>query len=396
MNHFTRELVETLSSPEKIKEIVRQHLEEAMNTMLKNELDAVLGYQKYQRGQRDGNSRNGSYDRSYDTEYGEVNLNVPRDRKNEFEPKLFDPYQRRSDWLESMIIELYQKGSTTSEIAEIIEKLYGHYYSKETISNITEATQILVDQFKMRPLKKRYSILYIDATFTKIRRRNVASEAVYLVLGIDEEGRRDILSYLILPEESTTCWKELFEDLKQRGVEHVLLGVMDGLKGLDDAFLHYFPLAEVQRCTVHFMRNVAHRVRVTDRPEILRELSDWFKSTTLDEVETKRQAIINKWVKDYPKLMIDHMNRSNLFTYIHYPSSIWGSIKTTNWIENTNKQIKRQIKKKEQFPNEQSAERFLVNQFVIHNDKLNSRIMKGFDAAYHELQKLFEQRYANS
>lgn len=148
MNHFTRELVETLSSPEKTKEIVRQHLEEAMNTMLKNELDAVLGYQKYQRGQRDGNSRNGSYDRSYDTEYGEVNLNVPRDRKNEFEPKLFDPYQRRSDWLESMIIELYQKGSTISEIADIIEKLYGHYYSKETISNITEATQVLVDQLR--------------------------------------------------------------------------------------------------------------------------------------------------------------------------------------------------------------------------------------------------------
>jgi transposase-like protein len=192
MNHFTRDLLEALPSPEKTKEIVREHLEEAMNAMLKNELDAVLGYQKYQRGQREGNSRNGSYERTYDTEYGEVNLNVPRDRKNEFEPQLFTPYQRRSDWLESMIIELYQKGSTTSEIAEIIEKLYGHYYSKETISNITEATQVLVDQFKSRPLKKRYSILYIDATFTKIRRRNVASEAVYLVLGIEEQGKPDI------------------------------------------------------------------------------------------------------------------------------------------------------------------------------------------------------------
>jgi transposase-like protein len=393
MNHFTRDLLEALSSPEKTKEIVREHLEEAMNAMLKNELDAVLGYQKYQRGQREGNSRNGSYERTYDTEYGEVNLNIPRDRKNEFEPHLFTPYQRRSDWLESMIIELYQKGSTTSEIAEIIEKLYGHYYSKETISNITEATQVLVEQFKSRPLKKRYSILYIDATFTKIRRRNVASEAVYLVLGIDEEGKRDILSYLILPEESSYCWNDLFTDIKKRGVEQVLLGVMDGLVGLDDAFLSHFPKADVQRCTIHFMRNIARRVRVSDRAAILRDLSDWFKSTTQEAIDEKRQEIILKWVKDYPKLMKDYMHRSNLFTFINYPSSIWGSIKTTNWIENTNKQIKRQMKKKEQFPNEQSAERFLVNQIVIHNEKLNSRIMKGFDAAYNQLQHLFDERY---
>jgi len=393
MNHFTRDLLEALSSPEKTKEIVREHLEEAMNAMLKNELDAVLGYQKYQRGQREGNSRNGSYERTYDTEYGEVNLNVPRDRKNEFEPQLFTPYQRRSDWLESMIIELYQKGSTTSEIAEIIEKLYGHYYSKETISNITEATQVLVDQFKTRPLKKRYSILYIDATFAKIRRRNVASEAVYLVLGIDEEGKRAILSYLILPEETTHCWNDLFIDIKKRGVEHVLLGVMDGLVGLDDAFLNHFPKADVQRCTIHFMRNISRRVRVTDRAVILRDLSDWFKSTTQEEIDERRQGIILKWVKDYPKLMKDYMVRPHLFTFIKYPSSIWGSIKTTNWIENTNKQIKRQMKKKEQFPNEQSAERFLVNQIVIHNDKLSSRIMKGFDAAYHQLQHLFDERY---
>ena len=215
MNNFTLDLINSLSSPEKTKEVIQKHLEEAMNDLMKTELDAVLGYLKYERGQKNGNARNGSYERNFDSEYGDLHLNVPRDRKNEFSTKLFDAYQRRTDWLESMIIELYQRGSTTGEIADIIEKMYGHHYSKETVSNITEATQVLVDQFKKRPLKKRYSILYIDATFTKIRRRSVASEAVYLVLGIDEEGKRDILSYLILPEESSECWKDIFIDLKK-------------------------------------------------------------------------------------------------------------------------------------------------------------------------------------
>ena len=175
----------------------------AMSDLMKVELDSVLGYQKYSREtEGSDNCRNGSSQRTFDTESGAVELNVLRDRKNEFNTALFDAYQRRSHWLEDMVIALYQKGSTTSEICELIEKLCGHHYSKQTVSYVTEATQEWVEHFNQRALKPRYSILYIDATFTKIRRSTVSSEAVYLVLGIDEEGKREILSYCITPQES--------------------------------------------------------------------------------------------------------------------------------------------------------------------------------------------------
>lgn len=394
MSNSTLDLLKLLSSPEELRESIRQMVQEAMNELMKVELDSVLGYQRYGReGESTENCRNGSYHRYFDTEYGPVELNVPRDRKNEFNTALFDAYQRRSPWLEDMVIALYQKGNTTSEICELIEKLYGHHYSKQTVSNITEATQELVERFNQRPLKKRYSILYIDATFTKIRRSTVASEAVYLVLGIDEEGKREILSYCITPNESSEIWKDVFEDLKNRGVEQVLLGVMDGLKGLDTSFLNYFPKADIQRCTVHFMRNICKRVRVQDRLGVATDLKEIFASRNEQEAMERCEVMKRKWKKDYPKLFEDYLNRPNMFTYFKYPTSIWGSIRTTNWIENTNKQLKRQIKKKEQFPNEGSAERFLVNLFTIQNEKLGSRIMKGFELAYPKLAGMFERRY---
>lgn len=394
MSNSTLDLLKLLSSPEDLRESIRQMVQDAMNDLMKVELDSVLGYQRYGReGESSQNCRNGSYQRFFDTEYGPVELNVPRDRKNEFSTALFDAYQRRSPWLEDMVIALYQKGNTTSEICELIEKLYGHHYSKQTVSNITEASQALVERFNQRPLKKRYSILYIDATFTKIRRTTVESEAVYLVLGIDEEGKREILSYCITPNESSEIWKDVFEDLKNRGVEQVLLGVMDGLKGLDTSFLSYFPKADIQRCTVHFMRNICKRVRVQDRLEVATELKEIFASRNELEALERCETMKQKWKKAYPKLFEDYLNRPHMFTYFKYPISIWGSIRTTNWIENTNKQLKRLIKKKEQFPNEGSAERFLVNLFTIQNEKLGSRIMKGFDLAYPKLVGMFEGRY---
>lgn len=393
MSNSTLDLLKLLSSPEELRESIRQMVQTAMNDLMKVELDSVLGYQKYSREtEGSDNCRNGSYQRTFDTEYGAVELNVPRDRKNEFNTALFDAYQRRSAWLEDMVIALYQKGSTTSEICELIEKLYGHHYSKQTVSNITEATQELVDRFNQRTLKTRYSILYIDATFTKIRRSTVSSEAVYLVLGIDEEGKREILSYCITPNESSEIWKDVFEDLKNRGVKEVLLGVMDGLRGLDESFLSYFPKADIQRCTVHFMRNILKRVRVQDRLEVATDLKEIFASHSEAQALELCEAMKRKWKKTYPKLFEDYLSRTNMFTYFKYPKMIWGSIRTTNWIENTNKQLKRQIKKKEQFPNEGSAERFLVNLFTIQNEKLSGRIMKGFELAYPRLAEMFEER----
>lgn len=170
------------------------------------------------------------------------------------------------------------------------------------------------------------------------------------------------------------------------------MGMMDGLKGLDESFLSTFLMADTQRCTIHFMRNICKRVRVQDLLEVATDLKEIFASQNEAHALERCETMKRKWKNAYPKLFEDYLNRQYMFTYFKYPSMIWGSIRTTNWIENINKQLKRQIKKKEQFQSVGSAERFLVNLFTIQNEKLSSRIMKGFELAYPRLAQMFEER----
>ena len=392
MNDFTSELVKTLLEGNSITEVFRQHMEKAINNILKLELTEYLNYDKYDRkGFNSGNSRNGYYERSLKTEYGELKLMVPRDRNGEFENQTITPYKRQTDTVESMIIHLYSNGMTTEEISRIIEKMYGHHYTKQTVSNITAAVIEDTAAFNQRPLNNRYAVIYLDATYISLRRDTVSKEAVYFALGITPEGYKEILSYQIFPTESAHNWGVVLKDLRARGVDESLLFVTDGLTGIKDTIATVYPKSKHQTCWVHLMRNIAMSVRVKDRSDILSELKRVYQSDTLEDALEALNTFSELFQFKYPKVVDQLMTNPSLFTFLSFPKAIRSSIYTTNLIENYNKHLKRYTKRKEQFPNEDSLNRFLSNQVNQFNHRFITRVHNGFNLCTAELLEMFEK-----
>ncbi|PQG62468.1 IS256 family transposase, partial [Enterococcus faecium] len=286
MTNFTTEIMETLINKGDLDDLFRRHLELAINTLLQAELTAFLDYEKYNRtGFNSGNSRNGNYSRSFKTEFGELNLAIPRDRNGEFSQQTLPAYKRSNDSLETTIIQLFQKGITMSEISELIEKIYGHYYTPQTISNITQIVSEDVVAFKERSLESQYSIIFMDATHIPLKRQTVSKEAVYIVIGIRLDGTKEVLGFSIAPTGSSYVWKEILQDLKDRGLEEVLLVVTDGLSGINDSIHSIYPNAQFQQCCVHISRNIAHKVRVSDRQEVCNDFKLVYQAASKEEVD---------------------------------------------------------------------------------------------------------------
>ena len=389
MTNITTEIMETLINKGDLDDLFRGHLELAINTLLQAELTAFLDYEKYDRtGFNSGNSRNGNYSRSFKTEYGELNLAIPRDRNGEFSQQTLPAYKRSNDSLETTIIQLFQKGITMSEISELIEKMYGHYYTPQTISNITQLVSEDVIAFKERSLESQYSIIFMDATHIPLKRQTVSKEAVYIVIGIRLDGTKEVLGFSIAPTESSYVWKEILQDLKDRGLEEVLLVVTDGLSGINDSIHSIYPNAQFQQCCVHISRNIAHKVRVSDRQEVCNDFKLVYQAASKEEAMNQISFMIDKWKKQYPRVVKLLMNPA-ILTFYNFPLSIRRTIYSTNLIEGFNKQLKKYTKRKEQFPNEESLERFLVSQFNNYNQKFLCRIHKGFKEIQDTLESMF-------
>ena len=389
MPNFTTEIMETLINKGDLDDLFRRHLELAINTLLQAELTAFLDYEKYNRtGFNSGNSRNGNYSRSFKTEFGELNLAIPRDRNGEFSQQTLPAYKRSNDSLETTIIQLFQKGITMSEISELIEKIYGHYYTPQTISNITQIVSEDVVAFKERSLESQYSIIFMDATHIPLKRQTVSKEAVYIVIGIRLDGTKEVLGFSIAPTGSSYVWKEILQDLKDRGLEEVLLVVTDGLSGINDSIHSIYPNAQFQQCCVHISRNIAHKVRVSDRQEVCNDFKLVYQAASKEEAMNQISFMIDKWKKQYPRVVKLLMNPA-ILTFYNFPPSIRRTIYSTNLIEGFNKQLKKYTKRKEQFPNEESLERFLVSQFNNYNQKFLCRIHKGFKEIQDTLESMF-------
>ncbi|MCM3292251.1 IS256 family transposase [Paenibacillus sp. MER 180] len=393
MNHFTSDLVQALVTKQDVTEVFRTHLEAAMNRLLETELTAFLDYEKYDRiGVNSGNSRNGGYIRTLHTEYGDLRLQIPRDRNGEFKQQTVAPYKCSNDTLESFVIHMFQKGVTMTEIAELIEKMYGHHYTPQTVSNMTKAMTQQVQFFAKRALTKRYVCVYIDATYIAVKRETVSKEAVYIAVGIREDGSKEVLSYTIAPTESAFVWNELLLDVKERGVEEVLLFISDGLKGIVTAIEQVYPKAKYQSCCVHVARNIAHKVRVSDRASICDDFKAVYRAEDEQAGKAALEAFCEKWKAVYPKVIKSLRENPYIFTFYSFPKPIWKSIYSTNLIESFNKQIKKYTKRKEQFPHEEALEKFLVSQFESYNQRFATRCHTGFDRARAELQAMFSIR----
>ncbi|ELA63860.1 IS256 family transposase [Enterococcus faecium] len=363
MTNFTIEIMQTLLNKGDLDELFRDYLERAINSLLQAELTAFLDYEKYDRnGFNSGNSRNGNYSRTFKTEYGELNLTIPRDRNGEFSQQTLPAYKRTNDSLETTIIKLFQKGITMAGISELIEKMYGHHYTPQTISNMSKLVSEDVLAFKERTLESSYSVIFMDATHIPVKRQTVSKEAVYITIGIRLDGTKEVLGFTIAPTESAYIWKEVLQDLKNRGLKEVLLVVTDGLSGIEESIHSVYPNAQFQQCCVHVSRNIAHKVRVRDRKEICEDFKLVYQANSKEEALDHIDFMTRKWKKQYPRVVNLLLNPA-LLTFYNFPHTIRRTIYSTNLIEGFNKQLKRYTRRKEQFPNEESLERFLVSQF---------------------------------
>ncbi|MFS7412729.1 IS256 family transposase [Carnobacterium maltaromaticum] len=388
MTNFTTEIMQTLLNKGDLDELFRDHLERAINSLLQAELTAFLDYEKYDRnGFNSGNSRNGNYSRTFKTEYGELNLTIPRDRNGEFSQQTLPAYKRTNDSLETTVIQLFQKGITMAEISELIEKMYGHHYTPQTISNMSKLVSEDVLAFKERTLEASYSVIFMDATHIPMKRQTVSKEAVYITIGIRLDGTKEVLGFTIAPTESAYIWKEVLQDLKNRGLEEVLLVVTDGLSGIEESIHSVYPNAQFQQCCVHVSRNIAHKVRIRDRKEICEEFKAVYQATSKEEALAQVDFMVKKWGKQYPRVVNLLLNPA-IVTFYNFPPTIRRTIYSTNLIEGFNKQLKRYTRRKEQFPNEDSLERFLVSQFNQYNQRFLGRVHKGFKEIQDTLESM--------
>ncbi|MCP0887474.1 IS256 family transposase [Ligilactobacillus sp. WILCCON 0076] len=392
MDQFTKDLTKTLLSNGDVKELFRQQLETAINHILQVELTALLGYDLYDRsGFNSGNSRNGQYYRLIDSEYEKLKIIVPRDRQGKFHNHLLPAYSRRQDALETTIIQLYSKGVTTREIADLIEEMYGTYYSATTVSNITAQVTKQIESFHQRTIKANYVCLFLDATYLPLRRDSVQKEAVYVALGITATGTKEVLDYRITPSENSEVWSEMAENLKQRGLKQVQLIIADGMVGLQPALLCAFPKAKFQRCLVHVMRNISSNVRLKDRESIL---NDFKQLHSVSDITAGRQLLNNfydTWEKKYSNLIKKLKSIENeLLAFLSFPLAIRPTIYSTNILESLNKKIKRKTKPKEQFPNEKSLDNFIGVQILNYNENNFERIHRGFGQVKDTLESLFD------
>lgn len=371
--------------------MVREFVKEKLETIMKEEMNRFFEDEHPELK----NYKNGTYARQLDTKYGRLDdLQVPRDRDNEFQTEVFSPYQRREQWLGETIITMYQKGISTREIGHFLERILGHSYSASTISHITDVVAEDIETWQRRPLQKRYSVLYLDGTYLKLRREDVANEVVYLVVGVTEDGHREILGFYVGGQESALGWKEILLDLYDRGVEEVLLGVFDGLPGLEEAMKSVYPKADVQRCVVHKVRNALNAVRKKDQSSVAEDLKPIYQANTHEEARERFEAFKENWQKKYPKVVKSwEQDLSVLLTFLSYPSSIRPMIYTTNIIERTIKEIKKRTKTMNSLPGEKAAEKIVYLQSKDYNQRWSERKLRGFSSAYPTLQAMFVERY---
>lgn len=385
MNHFTTSLLKSLfcndnndaAFDQVASELFRSELERSINEILDYELTAFLDYEPYERSDV-SNYRNGKYQRKMDTKYGTITLNIPRDRLGEFYSSFIPKYKRRDDSTERTILDLYENGMTNSEIARVVQHLCGTRYSRQTISNITDKAISCIDSFKQRALCSEYAVIFMDGTSMSLRRDTVSKEMVHIAIGIRLDGTKEVLGYINAPNESAQVWSELLKDIKSRGVQRVSLFCTDGLSGMEEVIGQEFPQAKIQRCLVHIQRNISAKVRVSDRSEIMNDFKEVYGSKTKEEAIKQLEEFNKKWKFKYSSLIKNLNENKNMFTFYDYPESVRHTIYTTNLIEGCNKQIKRNFKKKEQFPTEQSQEKYLVVEFNKYNEKNLNHVHRGF------------------
>ena len=372
-------------------DLFKQGVEE----MLKAELDAHLGYEKYSKeGYGTGNSRNGSFSKKIKTDnLGDLILNIPRDRNGEFEPQLIPKGHRMSDKLEEAITGMYSRGMTTSDISAQVKEIYGVDVSEGTISNVTNRIIEHVKEWQNRPLNQVYFTVWMDGIILKIKQNGkYINKCVYIVIGLKNDGLKEVLGMWLAETESAAFWLSVLTELKARGVEDILIACTDNLTGFTQAIKGAFPNAVTQLCIVHQIRNSCKFVVWKDRREFCADLKNIYAAPSMDAAEKALFAMDLKWGTKYKYAIQSwQTNWENLTQFFNYPMEIRKIIYTTNTIENLNRGIRKYTKTKVQFVDDNSAQK-AVYMAIINIAKKWDMPIQNWGIILHQFLTIFESR----
>lgn len=368
---------------------------QGVEEMLKGELDEHLGYEKHSKeGHNSGNSRNGSYKKKVKTEsLGDMVLNIPRDRNSEFEPQLVPKGSRMSDKLEEVIISMYSRGMTTSDISDQVKEVYGVDVSEGTISNVTNRVLEHVKEWQIRPLEKVYYTVWMDGIALKVKHNGkFINKCIYLVIGLKKDGHKEVLGMWMAETESASFWMTVLTDLKARGVDDILIACTDNLKGFTDAIKGVFPQAITQLCIVHQIRNSCKYVVWKDRKAFCTDLKEVYAAPNKDAAEHALEELNDKWGHKYRHAIQSWRNNwPELTSFFDFPLEIRKITYTTNVIENVNRGIRKYIKTKVQFPDDASAQK-AVYLALMNIEKKWSMALHNWGLILHQFVTIFENR----
>jgi len=383
-----------IHSLDDVEDIISEMEKVILEEMLQGEMDSHLGYSKYDYENKDtDNSRNGYSSKEVRGKSGSFRIDVPRDRKSEFEPQVVKKRQKDISKIEDMVLALYQKGLTTRDIQNYIIEIYGYNLSPETISNITDRVIEKATEWQNRPLEEVYPIIFIDGIYFKVKNGIEAeTRTAYIIISIDMEGKKDVLGIWIGEVENSKFWLNIFNELKTRGVKDVLILCTDKLPGIETAVRAVFPRVELQFCIVHQMRNSLKHVVYKDRKEVVGDLKKVYQAATEEMALLELERFEDKWGEKYPYIGKSWRDSwDNLSTFFKYSPQIRRLIYTTNPIESLNSQIRRVMRNKGVYPNEDALFKILYLAVISVTNKWTSKI-RDWHLILAELSIQFEDR----
>ena len=360
-----RELLQSsgVSSMEDIRNLFKETIAEFVENGLDAELDDELGYSRYDYKNKDtDNSRNGHSSKTLRTSFGDVEVSVPRDRKGQFDPQILKKNQTSiSQDVEEKILSMYAKGMTTSDVETHIRDIYGIEVSDTTISRITDKILPVAKEWQQRPLESIYTVVFMDAIHYHVRSEGqIVKKAVYIAIGINLDGKKDVLGMWVGENESAKFWATVLNGLRNRGVEDIFIACTDNLTGFSSAIEAVFPKTEIQNCIIHQLRNSGKYVSYKDIKALMADLKAVYaavdEAAALDALDTFSE----RWDKKYPKISQSWRdNWANLSTYFKFPQEVRRLIYTTNTIEGFNRQLRKVTKSKSVFPTDDSLLKML-------------------------------------
>lgn len=366
-----RELIKerNMSTVEDIELMLKDLFSDTLQEILEAELDTELGYPKNGSGGDTSNRRNGHSKKTVRSDRGEIALSIPRDREGEFDPVIVKKHQREVTGIEEQILALYAKGVSVRDIQAHLNQLYGIEVSPTLVSNVTNRIMPLIREWQSRPLQRAYAVLFLDAIHYKVKQEgHIVNKAVYMVIGIDFDGCKDVLGMYIGEHETSKFWLTVLNELKNRGVEDILICCVDNLVGFSEAITACFPNTEIQKCIVHQIRNSVRYVSYKDTKKLLSGLKPVYTAPSEEAALAAMEDFEKLWGSKYPLVVQSwQRNWAEISTFFKYPPEIRKLIYTTNMIESYHRQLRKVTKGKSVFPTDEALLKmlYLVTQDVM-------------------------------